>query len=318
MKPDINTKDHYYSFISNSVSKLDIYNKSLNTSKKLLLNCYKDIKEKKDYILNEFNINLDDYIEWTKKEYNKEEKLYKIIRNLIKTCFDVNKRLILLQISKYCFFLSNCRKYKNMITFSNTCKNLKFREWERYINKYYNTVHKCVLEGYAYSYTNGIGDLIISRWASSKKPNKVLDFAETNKRKKELLKEGKKLYDEKEALWYKERNIKYDGVDYRVFKTNSHFYKIDIINSKLIPHSRKEFIKTVYLHKNYRNKDYKTIADDCKTKEDIYYSPMNINYKLICLLYKYPNDYLKFIRNEEQCIYKRGAHNSKNRQRFQS
>ena len=34
------------------------------------------------------------------------------------------------------------------------------------------------------------------------------------------------------------------------------------------------------------------------------------------MLFKYPTDYLKYIRNAEQDKYKRGAHHSKNRQRL--
>lgn len=318
MKPDINNKDHYYSFLGNIKKKYSIYEDRLNNANKLLNDTYEYLNEKKVEIFKSFNLDLDCYItEWKNKIYNDKLSLYNKAQSILKTCFNPVKRLLILQICKYCALLDNCRKYNNDLKFAIELKNLKYREWERYVCKYYFNVHKCILQGYAYAYSNGIGDILINRWKIDNSNKKCIDFEETNKRKKALLDAGKKLYNKNEAEWYKERGLTYDGIDYRVYKKDNYYYEIVIINTKVIPHTKKEFERTEYVKKELKGLGYKKVADSCKTIEDIYMIPSDIRFKLNALLYKYPNEYLKFIRNEDQDKYKLGTHNSKNRQRFQ-
>lgn len=49
----------------------------------------------------------------------------------------------------------------------------------------------------------------------------------------------------------------------------------------------------------------------CDTRDNIYYLPLSLNKKINVLLYRFPEDYVKFIRNESQHEYELGAHNSK-------
>ena len=139
----------------------------------------------------------------------------------------------------------------------------------------------------------------------------VIDFAATNAKKKELIAKGVKLYDDKEAAWYKARHIPYDGVDYRVYREDDSFYDITFIKSKLFTNNTLEYQRTEYVAAKYRGMSYKSMADTlCATEEDIYNLQVDIKYKLNILLYKDPSCYLNFIRNAEQCKYKRGAHYS--------
>lgn len=62
----------------------------------------------------------------------------------------------------------------------------------------------------------------------------------------------------------------------------------------------------------------KEIAAMCKTVDDIYHTKFDMRFKLGILLSFEPMSYLNFIRNAEQKEYSLGAHNSQNRQRFQS
>ena len=61
-------------------------------------------------------------------------------------------------------------------------------------------VHKALLDGHAYRFSHGIGDLMINYWKYvDGVRGKIVDWNATNKRKKEILDAGLKLYDKEEA-----------------------------------------------------------------------------------------------------------------------
>ena len=161
--------------------------------------------------------------------------------------------------------------------------------------------------GYKFSY--GIGTYVINHWKLdvNRIKNKVhLDYAATNAKKRELLAKGIKLYDDKEAAWYAARKIPYNAVDYRVYKESTDWYEFTFINSELSKHYSLEYKRTDYVATKYRGMSYTKMAEElCKTEEDVYNLQVDIKYKLNILLYKDPNKYLNYVRNAEQCKYKR-------------
>ena len=74
----------------------------------------------------------------------------------------------------------------------------------------------------------------------------------------------------------------------------------------------------MYAKKDIKHYSEQKLASMCDTRENVYYLPLSLNKKINVLLYRFPEDYVKFIRNESQHEYELGAHNSKNRKRFQS
>ena len=133
----------------------------------------------------------------------------------------------------------------------------------------------------------------------------MIDFAETNRRKKILKEQGVKLYNEREAAWYKERNIPYDGVDYRVYLDNKSLYDFTFLESKIFKKKELDYQRTEYVHAKLRGLSYQEMADKyCETFDDIINLNVDIKYKLNILLYKYPHYHFNFIRNNEQSKYK--------------
>lgn len=74
----------------------------------------------------------------------------------------------------------------------------------------------------------------------------------------------------------------------------------------------------MYAKRDIKHYSEQELANMCDTRDNIYYLPLSLNKKINVLLYRFPEDYVKFIRNESQHEYESGAHNSKNRKRFQS
>lgn len=311
------TANHYYkNFIRDYKISIHRYSEKLKTAIEVK-------NESKSYILDRINIaenigiRLKDYEEWVNDIYLKDEKLLNAALKLCNIYDGGNKRTFLLMLIKYCKSLENCYVYKYSIDSAEELITMKFKDFRKILKDYYNQVHKCILEGFAYTYGGGIGDLIINRWKTGKNTKPILDYAATNELKKKIVESGQKLFDETEAARYKARGMKYDGKDYRVYKKPQHIYEFTIINSRIAKSKRKLFNRTEYVHNSLRNMTQKEIAEKYTEKEDIYKLDCDMRYKLNILLYNYPQCYLNFVRNDEQSKYKFGTHNCKNRFRFQ-
>lgn len=315
MIPDIKIKDFYLQFIHNAKIDANKYKEKLNLTVASKEECYKYIDDKKAIIKDDFNINLDAYeLEWIKKEYNPKEHLYNILIKLLPNIEEHPNRIVILQVIKYCNLLRIEHRCRRLLALTDKRKNLKFSEYRKYVTAYYTKVHKCVLQGMGYKFSYDIGTYVCNHWKLdiNKMKNKVhLDYAATNARKKELLAQGVKLYDEKEAAWYAARKIPYNGVDYRVWRENTDWYEFTFIKSRIVKPGSYDYQRTEYVAKKYRGMSYTKMADElCHTEEDIYNLQVDIKYKLNILLYKDPTKYLNYVRNAEQCKYQRGAHNS--------
>lgn len=315
MIPDFTIKDYYLQFIYKANKDIINLNNELKETNKTKENLYKYINDNKTIIKDIFNIDLDTIeLEFIKKEYNDKEYLYNNCIKLLKTTEIDKDRTILLQIIKYCNILRNINTINDSLDFANKRKNIKFNTYRKYISTYFNKVHKCVLEGNGYKFSYGIGTYVINYWRLDPKRiknKKRLDYDATRLKKQELLSKGIKLYDEKEALWYKARHIPYNGVDYRVFKNDLNWYEFTFINSELLKNYNLDYQRTEYVATKYRGMSYTDMADKlCKTTDDIYNLQVDIKYKLNILLYKNPSNYLNYIRNAEQCKYQYRKNNS--------
>lgn len=315
MIPDIDLKGYYLQFISDAKVDITKYKESLSTTKEIKEKLYNYIDHNKHSIDKDFNIDVTKFDkEWINKEYNSSETLYNKVIKLVNNINQHDSKIHLLQIIKYCNLLRTENKYELAIELANKRKDIKFSVYSKYVVSYYNKVHKTVLEGMGYRFGYGIGTYCINHWkidpARAKKTKRV-DFAATALRKKELIAQGAELYDDKLAAWYKQRNIPYSGVDYRVYKNESHFYEFTFIKSDIFTSSSLEYKRTEYVANKYRGMSYTDMAIKlCNNIEDVYSLQVDIKYKLNIILHKDPTKYLNFIRNAEQCKYKRGAHNS--------
>ena len=216
MKPDYKINDYYYMFVNQAKQNIPIYKEKYETAYAILLDCKNRLIENVTELY-DLGIKLIDFpIEWGMTKYNSEELLFKKAHKMLKEFEAGPKRILVLQVVKYCGLLKHCNRHINNYEVAKSTSDLKFKEFKTLVNKFYGYgVHKAILDGYAYAYGYGIGDLLISRWTTGK-PKMMIDFAATAAKKKQLLAEGKELYDAKKAAWYEARGIKYEVEDYRV------------------------------------------------------------------------------------------------------
>lgn len=313
MQPDVNVKDYYLSYITSAENSIKDYNEKLDVVKNKKENIINFIIEHKDIYDNILNIKLDNYTEWTNGKYNVDLILYNHTIKKFDICPNEYKSIVI-QLIKYLQTLYEEYKLITLIDLANKRSKLKFSKFKEIIAEYYRQVHRCVLQGYGYKMTHSLGTWIINYWKldrNHKNFKNKLDFAATNKRKKELLAKGCKLWNADEAKWYAEHNMPYDGVDYRIFQRQTYYYDITIIKSRYFTQKSLNYKRTEYVIKSLRGLSYQEIADKyCNNFDDIVNLNVDIKYKLNILLYKDPTKYLNFIRNADSNKYQRGTHNS--------
>lgn len=320
MIPDIEIKHYYNKYLEDANNDIIKFQENYDTALNLKINERKRVVENADVIINEVKINLSDYKkEWVLSQYDDKEELLKEVITRLRQYNTGKARIVLLHLVKYCRLLKTCKLLNRAIELANKRSSLKFSDYRKYVAKYYMYgVQKCCIEGYAYHYGYGIGDLSINRWKfhEGAKTNKFVDYRATREAKAKLIAEGKIPYNKKDAEVYKLRGIKYNGVPYVVYKNNKVMYDINISNNKYIARQNLNFDHTEYLSRELRGKPYEEVVKDFLTKEDILRAKCDIRAKLVLYNLFDKTAYLKYIRNVEQCKYKRGAHNSQNRQRF--
>lgn len=304
MIPDIKIKEFYLRYVFNAKRDIEKYTQTLQSIKETIDELHNYIAENIEKLNAKYGIDLNNFdIEWNKREYNASKYLLKQITNLLKTIEE--DRTLLIQILKYCFKLKEQYDTKRLIIIADKRKDLSFKEYKSYVNKYYLGVHKAVLEGFGYKFNDELGTFIINYYKMDNPTKKTIDFAETNRKKKEIIAKGLKPYDDKDAAWYKERGLPYDGVEYRVYLDKKFYYDFTFIKSKIFKKKELDYKRTEYVHLKLRGLSYQEMADKyCNTIDDIINLNVDLKYKLNILLYKYPQKYLNFVRNADQSKYK--------------
>lgn len=271
----------------------------------------KDIAESKDKVYiyltdnkvaikQSTNIDLNEFIEYSNKEYTKEEFLYKTAYKTWRTTNNTDVKTYTIQIVKYAILLREENDYNTLYKTYDDKRNMKYSVYREYVAKYYSKVQEIVLNGDAYKFSYGIGTFYIRYidMSNNKKKPCMLDYSATKAKKKELIAKGLKPYDRREAAWYAARKIPYDGIDYKVYRSDAGFYAFEFFKSKYFSTNSYAFKHTEYINNKYRGKSYTQVADEhCATDADVYGLQVDIKYKLNILLYRNPANHLKFIRN---------------------
>lgn len=269
-------------------------------------------------ICNKYNINIDKLFNTNYAEVLKQHNIKNYFIYLNNPRFDEMSN-IANNIIKYINAIKKIYIIDLRIAAAYNRRKVNFATYKEIVKRFYRYgVHKCVLEGYAYKFADNLGYLIINKWKIPKEEiingsRKKVDYDKTNNKKKEILARGGIPYNKEDAEIAKLRGIKYNGEKYIVYRNNPDIYEITIVGKNDCIFKRASSIR-----EPLRNKTQKQIAEECKTAEEVYNLPCDLFHKLSIYNYFDPTAYLNYIRNEEQNKLAFGAHNCKNRKRFQS
>lgn len=280
----------------------------LEIAKETCENLLQEIKVLKEEILSNldlykdtFNINLLDIEEFVENKYidgsfcKKAKGLFinkKDNYNLVSDLFNLYK-LSNLQLNIH-------KLNKDIILFEKIDK-MPIKEYNKYLQIYFNKVHeKLIMEGNGYVFGENIGWICINR-CKILKGKKMLDYAATKKKKRELLDNGVRLFNKEEKQWCEENGISYNGADYRVYKTEECCYEVPLLRTRIPNGNKITLTITDYRHQSIRGKTNEQLLEECNNDvKKICNLQVDLKTKLTLSLKANSILYSKFIRNENQ------------------
>lgn len=259
-----------------------------------------------------FNINLLDIKEFVENKYidgsfcKKAKGLFinkKNNYNLVTDLFSIYK-LSNIQYSIY--------KLNNNIRLFKKIDKMPIKEYNKYLQIYFNKVHeKLIMEGNGYVFGENIGWICINR-CKILKGKKMLDYAATKKKKRELLDNGVRLFNKEEKQWCEENGINYNGADYRVYKTEEYCYEVPLLRCHLPNGNKVSLTITDYRHQSIRGKTNEQLLEECNNDvKKICNLQVDLKTKLTLSIKANNILYSKFIRNENQTSITHGQTNRK-------
>ena len=296
-----NFRVYYKLFITDNKQKIEDTIKLKETLEEAVKEKHSNVSSWKEVYEKQFNVKLDNYIEFKKNKYS-IGKFYKVAKGLL-----INKQNDYELVSDLfnLFDLADTQKQihdcETKIVFYTKCSNLTLKEYTEILRTYYTEVHKkLILDGYGYSFSNGIGWICVNRCVFNKR-KPMLDYAATKKREKELIAQGKHIYNKEEADWCARNGIEYKAEDKRVFVCNEYCYQIPLISSKLPNGDSLKLEVTDYRHNSIRGKTNDELIEMCKGDiKKICELPLDLKTKVTLCDKADKILYTKFIRNENQ------------------
>lgn len=296
-----NFRVYYKLFIEDNKQKLEDALKQKEDLEESVRAKHTNVLAWKDVYQKEFEINLDDYIEFKDNTYI-TGKFYRLAKGLL-----INKQNNYELVADLfnLFDLADTQKQLydciQSIAFYKKCIKLTLKEYTEILRVYYTEVHKkLVLEGKGYAFSNSIGWICVNRCVFDKR-HPMLDYAATKKKEKELREKGERIYNKEEAEWCARNGLEYDGKDKRVFVCNEYCYQIPLIDCKLPGSNNLKLEIGDYRHKNIRGKSNDELIKMCNgdTKK-ICELPIDLKTKVTLCDKADKILYTKFIRNENQ------------------
>lgn len=308
MRTESDIFSYYKEYIENTQCELKKYNERLVEANEIVNVSKIYIDKNKENIKNILNINLDNYATYRNNVLDSKnteliDKVIDIYKN--KDCKNT-KKLMVLHLIRYLKNLERSSNCKIKIEALNMRAIMSFDKFRSYVRRYYTQVQKEVLEGNVYKFSNAIGEFFINRVKNVKGEDYKgrLNFAATNKRKKEIIASGKTPYNHEDFLECERKGIKYNGVEYMVYLKEPYLYEFVFANMRLKGGNYMKFERT-----DYRNTSLRGMTDDeitllIEDRQDIFDLDADIRVKLKQLLKFDPTVYINYIRNDEQTKFK--------------
>ena len=292
---DIDIKQHYSNFINKSKVELYKIEEELKKVEFELENKHQYLFARKEEIASTIGLILDDYAEFTDKEFVSKSPLTRKTAYYKTKYKNTDTYVYLIIVTNYCRTLAKRNDLLESKYLAEIKVNLTFAEYQKYLFDYYSKVHEVLLNGEAYK-TRITGSLHIDRY-KFKHPVRI-DLKETGKNYRKIIKSGGLPFNQAEADWCTEHGYEYEGIKYKVNHILNYAYKIRCTDYGTKHKIKIDFIPSNYINIKYRNLTYQEIIDNyCKTLEDIYRLQVCLRVKLKLLLLKFPGMYVNFVRD---------------------
>lgn len=284
--------------------KLFVEEKALHSEIMQKVQTYKDV----------YKIDISTYEEFINNEY-KDGVFYEEAKSLF-----VNKKnkysavTVLYKLYKLARQQKELSELKHQINLYEKMLDLNLNQYREILESFYNEVHKkLIIDGCGYVLENPIGWICINRCKVIQGKSRCLDFQATKRNKAKLLAEGKRLYNQDEAKYAKMIGADYDGVDYRVYRTDEYVYEIPLINCRVTKGEKLRLEPTARRAYTVGKTDEQMIEECNRDLNKICELPIDLKRKLSLCLKTDDILYLNYIRNEAQQSIRTPKANRKSR-----
>ena len=292
----------YYNSMKEAITRKHKETVEAFDSLRLLMSIsYEEIKSNIDVYKKDFKVDLTDYSEFIEDKYI-DGTFLKVAKGMFINRKN-NYKLVADLFNLYNYAKKQKEKHDLMhkIELYERMLNISVKEYTDILRIYMTEVHKkMILDGEGYVFGENIGWICINRCLIGKHRPK-LDYAATKKKKEELIKEGKRIYNDIERKWCQSNGIEYKAEDYRVFMKKEYCYEIPLIGCKLPDGSKYKLTISDYRHNSMRNKSNEDLIKECNNDiNKICELPVDVKTKLTLCDTVDKTLYIKFIRNETQ------------------
>ena len=292
----------YYNSMKEAITRKHKETVETFDSLRLLMSIsYEEIKSNIDVYKKDFKVDLTDYPEFIEDKYI-DGTFLKVAKGMFINRKN-NYKLVADLFNLYNYAKKQKEKHDliHKIELYEKMLQVSVKEYTDILRIYMTEVHKkMVLNGEGYVFGENIGWICVNRCLIGKHRPK-LDYAATKKKKEELIKEGKRIYNDIERKWCQSNGIEYKAEDYRVFMKKEYCYEIPLIGCKLPDGSKYKLTISDYRHNSMRNKSNEDLIKECNNDiNKICELPIDVKTKLTLCDTIDKTLYIKFIRNETQ------------------
>lgn len=297
----INYKVYYKLMRDRASKKISELKDYITTNTDKLKEDHNKILNNKDLIKSICKVDITNYDEFTNNEYSTGTFL-KVAKGLF-TNRSNNYELVSDLFDLYSFAINQRKLYeaKHNLSIQEKLYNTSLKDYNKILKDFYTEVHKrLILNGEGYTFEQGLGWICINR-CILRHSKKVLDYAATKKREKELKAAGKRIYNKEEEAWCKRNGIEYKAEDKRVFRKDEYCYEVPLIDSKIKDGRKLKLTLGDYRHTSIRGKTNDELLKQCNNNtENICELPIDLRTKITLCDKADKILYTKFIRNENQ------------------
>lgn len=258
----------------------------------------------------EMKIDLTKYTkEINDEQYDFDSDLYSKINDIFEDNKYPEHRVSIIQLIKYIEFLGKKYDLEQVIEEYTKYSGMYRDDYIRLLRAYYCTIANFMVKGYGYKLSKGTGTIYAEKFIWSK-PRKVLSVAESNKNKRKLILEGKKVYNRKDEYMAKLFGVEYNPEEYRVYKEKSSGYRLKITKSapSIIPLNAAPATVLNYSLPQRKQVSGITLVDitkspSLKNMEDVYELNCGLGAKLYIADARFPEATINLLRHPVKNVH---------------
>lgn len=299
----IGLRDYYKSMQEHYTKQMENAQKELDKAKNDANVLHDEIKEKYKLYNKNYKIDIFKYQEFIKNKYI-DGKLLRFAKSAyLNRKEEYRLTMELFHFLRYAKLLEKIHNLETNIEFYTKILSIKCYEYTGILRDFFKEVHKhLILKGEGYAFGENIGWICINRCHVKRRFHQILDYKATRDRKKQLLAEGKRIFNKEEADWCEKNGIEYKAEDIRVYRDKEEYvYEVPLIDSHL-PHGDDLKMELI----NYRSSrtkvmNYEQLINECN-RDTTKICELDIDLRTKIVLCNEVDKllYTNFIRNEYQ------------------